>query len=107
MVRDDTFYLQDGSCVLRVESTLFNVREPYLYVCYPTNDAQVHRTLLAKDGSLFSSMFSLPQGEHEIEGTSDDCPIWLQGESVSEFKNFLWVLYALYALPPTSSSVFY
>lgn len=79
VTRDETYYLQDGSCVLRVQNTLFNV----------------HRTLLAKDGSLFSSMFSLPQGESEVEGTSDSCPIHLTGETVSEFRNFLWVLYAL------------
>ncbi|KIP10200.1 hypothetical protein PHLGIDRAFT_101543 [Phlebiopsis gigantea 11061_1 CR5-6] len=79
LVKDDTYYLHDGSCIMRVENTLFNV----------------HQTLLAKDGSLFSSMFSLPQGKHEVEGASDDSPIWLQGESVAEFKNFLWVLYAL------------
>ncbi|THG95384.1 hypothetical protein EW026_g6259, partial [Hermanssonia centrifuga] len=54
----------------------------------------VHRTLLGKDGSLFSSMFQLPQGEHEPEGT-DACPIVLQGDTVAEFKHFLWVLYAL------------
>lgn len=40
-------------------------------------------------------MFSLPQGEHEAEGISDECPIHLAGETVSEFKSFLWVLYAL------------
>jgi hypothetical protein len=48
---------------------------------------------------MFSSMFSLPQGEHEAEGSTDDSPIFLQGETVSEFRNFLWVLYALYAFP--------
>lgn len=57
---------------------------------------QVHRTLLSKDSSLFSSMFELPQGDQEVDGTSDSCPIYLNGESVAEFKNFLWVLYALY-----------
>ncbi|GJE97124.1 hypothetical protein PsYK624_133350 [Phanerochaete sordida] len=77
--RDETYYLQDGSFVLRVQNTLFNV----------------HRTLLAKDGSLFSSMFTLPQGDQEAEGTSDNCPVHLTGETVPEFKNFLWVLYAL------------
>ena len=29
--RDDTYYMQDGSCILRVENTLFNVRLPFLY----------------------------------------------------------------------------
>ena len=41
-------------------------------------------------------MFTLPQGDQEAEGTSDSCPVHLTGETVSEFKNFLWVLYALY-----------
>ena len=26
VVRDETYYMQDGSCVLQVENTLFNVR---------------------------------------------------------------------------------
>lgn len=26
VVRDDTYYMQDGSCILQVEDTLFNVR---------------------------------------------------------------------------------
>ncbi|KAI0685802.1 hypothetical protein BC835DRAFT_1289369 [Cytidiella melzeri] len=79
LVRDETYYMRDGSCVLQVENTLFNV----------------HRTLLSKDSSLFSSMFELPQGDKVSEGSSDSCPIHLNGESVVEFKNFLWVLYAL------------
>ncbi len=29
LVRDDTYYLQDGSCVLQVENTLFNVSDLY------------------------------------------------------------------------------
>ncbi|KAI0345959.1 hypothetical protein BDW22DRAFT_1324730 [Trametopsis cervina] len=78
VVRDDTYYLEDGSCILLVESTLFNV----------------HRSLLSKDSSMFGSMFELPQGEH-VDGSSDDHPIHLDGETVAEFKNFLWILYAL------------
>ncbi|KAI0683686.1 hypothetical protein BC835DRAFT_1423086 [Cytidiella melzeri] len=79
LVRDETYYMRDGSCVLQVENTLFNV----------------HRTLLSKDSSLFSSMLELPQGDKVAEGSSDSCPIHLNGENVVEFKNFLWVLYAL------------
>lgn len=41
-------------------------------------------------------MFSLPQGDQcEAEGQSDDNPIVLQGDTVDEFRNFLWALYAL------------
>ncbi|TFK33025.1 hypothetical protein BDQ12DRAFT_450930 [Crucibulum laeve] len=79
--RDDTYYMDDGSCILLVEDTLFNV----------------HRTILSRDSSSFSTMFTLPQGTQEAEGRSDDTPIVLPGDSVSEFRHFLW---ALYALPP-------
>ncbi|KIY46747.1 hypothetical protein FISHEDRAFT_46717 [Fistulina hepatica ATCC 64428] len=82
VVRDDKYYFEDGSCILQVEDTLFNV----------------HRTILSKDNSSFSTMFSLPQGEDNVgEGKSDDNPIVLAGDTVSEFRHFLW---ALYALPP-------
>jgi hypothetical protein len=40
-------------------------------------------------------MFPFPPGEREAEGASDDNPIVLVGDAVSEFKNFLWALYAL------------
>jgi len=62
-----------------VENTLFNV----------------HRTILSKDSSSFSSMFSLPQGDKPAEGQSDDNPVILIGDTASQFRNFLWALYAL------------
>ncbi|KAI0081543.1 hypothetical protein K474DRAFT_1656325 [Panus rudis PR-1116 ss-1] len=77
--RDDTYYMEDGSCILQVEYTLFNV----------------HKSMLSKDGSLFSSMFQLPQGGQVADGTSDQQPLVLPGDTVREFKNFLWALYAL------------
>ncbi|KAF7319912.1 BTB domain-containing protein [Mycena kentingensis (nom. inval.)] len=95
-MRDETYYLEDGSCIILVQDTLFNV----------------HRTMLSKgasaltfirnahspaDNSLFAAMFSLPQGQREVEGRSDENPIRLTGDTVAEFRNFLW---ALYALPP-------
>ncbi|KAG6828051.1 hypothetical protein H0H92_009512 [Tricholoma furcatifolium] len=45
-------------------------------------------------------MFSLPQGKLNVEGTSDDNPVILTGNTPSEFRNFLW---AFYALPPDIS----
>ncbi|KAL0069102.1 hypothetical protein AAF712_003788 [Marasmius tenuissimus] len=85
--RDPTYYFEDGSCVLLVEDTLFNV----------------HRTILSKDHSSFSTMFTLPQGGAEAEGRSDDNPIVLTGDKPSEFRNFLW---ALYSLPPDLRAVY-
>ncbi|KAF5360596.1 hypothetical protein D9756_005040 [Leucocoprinus leucothites] len=77
--RDDTYYFEDGSCVLLVEDALFNV----------------HRTVLCKDSSSFRAMFSLPPGERPVEGSSDDNPIILTGDTASDFRHFLWTLYAL------------
>jgi len=79
IVRDVDYYLSDGSCIILVENTLFNV----------------HRTILSKDSSSFSSMFSLPQGDKPAEGQSDDNPVILVGDTVPQFRNFLWALYAL------------
>ncbi|KAE9408852.1 hypothetical protein BT96DRAFT_913566 [Gymnopus androsaceus JB14] len=79
--RDPTYYYEDGSCILLIEDTLFNV----------------HRSLLSRDNSSFCTLFTLPQGSHEAEGQSDENPIVLLGDKPSEFRHFLW---ALYALPP-------
>ncbi|KAJ7643831.1 hypothetical protein FB45DRAFT_1020646 [Roridomyces roridus] len=87
LVRDDTYYLDDGSCIILVQDTLFNV----------------HRTILSKDNSSFSTLFTLPQGNNEAEGRSDDRPIVLSGDTVTEFRHFLW---ALYALPPELALVY-
>jgi hypothetical protein len=43
-------------------------------------------------------MFPFPSGERVAEGSSDDNPIVLVGDSVVEFRNFLWALYALYVV---------
>ncbi|KAF8157847.1 hypothetical protein B0H34DRAFT_706377 [Crassisporium funariophilum] len=79
--RDEEYYLEDGSCVFLVGETLFNV----------------HRSIMSRDSSSFGTMFSLPQGNREVEGRSDDNPIILSGDTPDEFRHFLW---ALYALPP-------
>lgn len=40
-------------------------------------------------------MFTLPTGDFPAEGSSDDNPIHLSGDSVGDFRHFLWALYAL------------
>lgn len=51
--------------------------------------------MLGADSSSFSTLFTLPQGEIAVEGTSDDNPIVLHGDTPEEFRHFLWSLYAL------------
>lgn len=51
--------------------------------------------MLSRDSSSFGTMFSLPQGDQEAEGQSDHNPIVLKGDTIAEFRNFLWALYAL------------
>lgn len=96
IVRDEDYYLSDGSCIILVESTLFNVRSFNDHSSSKSHTvSQVHRTTLSKDSSSFSSMFSLPRGDKPAEGQSDDNPVVLVGDTVSQFRNFLWALYAL------------
>lgn len=40
-------------------------------------------------------MFSLPSRGDSGEGTSDENPVVLSGDTVEEFQALLWVLYAL------------
>ncbi|KAF7364885.1 BTB domain-containing protein [Mycena venus] len=87
-VHDDTYYLEDGSCIVLVQNTLFNVR---------MLESVGECVNFPEDNSSFSTMFTLPQGDNKIEGRSDDNPIVLTGDTVAEFRHFLW---ALYALPP-------
>ncbi|KAI6030591.1 hypothetical protein F5J12DRAFT_801583 [Pisolithus orientalis] len=63
--RDDKYYFCDGSCILQVGNTLFNVRRSAV-PCRPS--------------------------AHIL---SQDSPIILQGDTPDEFRNFLWSLYAL------------
>ena len=57
---------------------------------------QIHRTMLSRDTSMFSTMFALPIPTGDgAEGSCDDNPVYLAGDTVTEFRNFLWALYAL------------
>lgn len=98
VVRDDKYYMSDGSCIIRIEDTLFNVRYYLSGRAYTDSEAaygQVHRTLLARDSSSFSILFTLPQGDYALDGSSDEHPVILRGDTVEEFRSFLWAMYAL------------
>ncbi|KAJ6617926.1 hypothetical protein B0H10DRAFT_2218094 [Mycena sp. CBHHK59/15] len=64
-VRDAEYYLHDGDCVIRV------------------GDA------------LFKKMFALLLGTQTPQGSSDDNPLTLTGDTVEEFRALFWALYAL------------
>jgi len=98
IVRDSDFYMVDGSCVLLVENTLFNVSHisAIMFIRVSLISTQVHRSILSRDSSSFGLMFSISNGDKAVEeGTSDQHPIILAGDKVIEFRNFLWALYAL------------
>ncbi|KAI5118243.1 hypothetical protein M0805_007492 [Coniferiporia weirii] len=79
-VRDEDYYFPDGSCIVLVENILFNV----------------HRSILSRDSSSFSTLFTLPQGEQIVpDGTTDENPIVLYGDTAREFRHFLWALYSM------------
>lgn len=79
--RDPDYYKDDsegGFCVFRVQNTLF----------------KVHRCFLLREPSAFVDMFSMPQLDEAVEGRSDNSSIVLT-DTVEQFRDFLWVLYAL------------
>jgi hypothetical protein len=57
---------------------------------------------MARDGSIFSTMFSLPQGGAPAEGDTDARALLLPDECAGEFRALLW---AMYALPPELMAV--
>ncbi|KII90658.1 hypothetical protein PLICRDRAFT_39239 [Plicaturopsis crispa FD-325 SS-3] len=79
-VRDTKYYMEDGDCTILVENILF----------------KVHRFLLSRDSSAFHDMFGLP-GEHDkdAEGSSDENPVTLPGDTADEFRALMFILYAL------------
>ncbi|RPD62269.1 hypothetical protein L226DRAFT_568929 [Lentinus tigrinus ALCF2SS1-7] len=80
--RDGEYYIDSADCVIRVEDTLF----------------RVHRYFLGRDSSAFQHMFSMPaEGMplQNMEGSSDENPIRLYGESVERFRALLSVIYDL------------
>ncbi|KAJ7186752.1 hypothetical protein C8R46DRAFT_1342063 [Mycena filopes] len=80
VVRDPVFYKPGGDCRIRVADTLF---------C-------IHRFLLERDSAaIFQTMFELPQGVDTPQGSTDEDPIVLAGDTVEEFRDLCWALYAL------------
>ncbi|KAJ7186751.1 hypothetical protein C8R46DRAFT_1057935 [Mycena filopes] len=79
VVRDPVFYKPGGDCRIRVADTLF---------C-------IHRFLLDRDSATFQTMFELPQGVEVPQGSTDEDPIVLAGDTVPEFRDLCWALYAL------------
>jgi len=58
-------------------------------------EGQIHRHLLASNGSAFGAVFSLPNGENAPDSTAEDEPLILR-DNVDEFRALCWALYALY-----------
>ncbi|KIM80964.1 hypothetical protein PILCRDRAFT_89277 [Piloderma croceum F 1598] len=77
--RDTKYYMDGGDCIILVEETLF----------------KVHKAFLSRDSSTFEGMFSVPQGDSNVDGGSDQQPITLRGDTVEQFRSLVFILYAL------------
>ncbi|KAJ7196192.1 hypothetical protein GGX14DRAFT_473753 [Mycena pura] len=75
--RDSAFYHESGDCIIRVENTLF----------------KIHRFLLVPASAVFSTLFTLPQGDLAVEGMSDDAPICLSDDTAADFRCLLKYIY--------------
>jgi len=80
LARHPTFWYEDGSVILNVETTSF----------------RVHRSILCSYSTVFSDMFSLPHSSEEVQ---DDCPVVDLPDQVDDFVCLMQMLYQPFAIP--------
>ncbi|KAF7374024.1 BTB domain-containing protein [Mycena sanguinolenta] len=85
VIRDSDHYHARGDSVIRVENTLF----------------KIHKFLLTHNSTVFDSMFDLPVGMDQPEGSSEEFPIVLEGDKAEDFRAVLKYLYA----PPVQTQI--
>ncbi len=94
--------MADGDVTILLSNILFKVRryltdESSWHFC---SWSQVHQHILSRDSSTFVDLFSsdmcnIEDRSFQQEGCNDEKPIQLQGDTVDEFRDLLWCLYAL------------
>ncbi|KXN89319.1 hypothetical protein AN958_05817 [Leucoagaricus sp. SymC.cos] len=81
IIRDESYYFEDGSCVFLIENCLFNL----------------HRSILRRSSNFFQTMFTVPQSVIDergtAEGMNDDHPIKCD-DSLEAFRAWCWAIYA-------------
>ena len=101
LAHDIKYYESDsegGFCIFRAEDTLFKViNSGVISFHFAQLPIKVHRCYLLREPSAFGDIFSLPGVQGSCEGKSDDAPIPLF-DTAEQFRDLLWVLYALYVL---------
>ncbi|KAF7364474.1 BTB domain-containing protein [Mycena sanguinolenta] len=76
--RDKEHYYLAGDSIIRVENTLF----------------KIHKAFLSHNSPLFATLFDLPVGTGNPEGSSDALPIFLEGDTADDFRALLKYIYA-------------
>ncbi|KAJ6462199.1 hypothetical protein C8R45DRAFT_1220639 [Mycena sanguinolenta] len=77
-VQDNEHYYSSGDSIIRVENTFF----------------KTHKFHFIHNSPVFATMFTLPSGNGNPEGLSDDHPIVLEGEKAEEFRAVLKYIYS-------------
>jgi len=75
--RHREYYLDDGNVVFLVENILY----------------RLHRSIIQKHSSALRDLWCMPPPGGEIEGTSDDNPIYLHKVKAIDFTRLLWIIY--------------
>lgn len=72
------YWLDDGNVILQAENTQF----------------RVHRSMLSRNSSVFSDMFSIPQPPHMDQGEQlEGCPIIHLSDKASDVEYLISILY--------------
>jgi len=83
--RHSTYWFEDGSVVLLVETTFYNL----------------HRSFLAMKSPVWKDMFSMPVGvQSDVEGVTEKNPIVIPQVTVAEFNELLSFIYHDWHPPP-------
>ncbi|KAF5375824.1 hypothetical protein D9757_011187 [Collybiopsis confluens] len=76
-IKDEKYWLYDGSIVLWQENSLF----------------RVHQTVLANSSEIFSTLFTLPQSTNDVQEFIEGCPIVMLHDRAQDFQDLLNALY--------------
>ncbi|CAA7261832.1 unnamed protein product [Cyclocybe aegerita] len=77
ITRSTNFWLDDGNIILQAENTQF----------------RVHKSMLARQSSIFKDMFSIPQPSEPLDPVVEGCPVVTLSDKASDVDCILSIFY--------------
>ncbi|KAJ3513920.1 hypothetical protein NLJ89_g2689 [Agrocybe chaxingu] len=77
IIRSENFWLDDGNIILQAENTQF----------------RVHKSMLARQSTIFKDMFSIPQPTKPLDPVIEGCPVVALSDKTSDVECMLSIFY--------------